>query len=269
MATKAKGKTPAAASAAPDRDAIRATFEAQRSELVEALRAGGLGARVAEIEPLIRDTIAVTMLAPSKAAIPAGTSRLGGAPDLPAGAAWPEVEGQPLPFLAQLRLEEVAPYDVHGKLPGEGLLSLFAGRQLDADGVPVPRCRVLRFPAGETLTPAKPPMKPMKPCRIELAPRAMLPPCGSRLLKFDAAYQRVWEAQREARGEAPEHGILCFDRPYEEALAPEEEILLRLDQAPYVPYDFVEAAVVYVILGRAALAARDWDAARASEGSSI
>lgn len=52
------------------------------------------------------------------------TSRLGGQPDLPAATPWPEWEGRPLAFLAQLRLDELPGGTLAG-LPSAGLLSFF------------------------------------------------------------------------------------------------------------------------------------------------
>ncbi|HVI02273.1 MAG TPA: DUF1963 domain-containing protein, partial [Enhygromyxa sp.] len=37
-----------------------------------------------------------------------GSSRIGGDPDLPVGVPWPEVDGEPLVFVAQLDLAEIA-----------------------------------------------------------------------------------------------------------------------------------------------------------------
>lgn len=56
-----------------------------------------------------------------------GSTKLGGHPDLPTGTAWPRVRGEPLTFLAQIRLDEVvgALPDDH-PLPAQGLLSFFA-----------------------------------------------------------------------------------------------------------------------------------------------
>jgi len=255
--------------ATPTRDAIRETYAAQRREAVAALHAAGLGGRAAELEPLIRDTIAVTVLPPLKTSPRPGVSRLGGSPELPPGSPWPEVNGEPLPFLAQLRLEEVAPYDIHDRLPTKGLLSMFVGRVLDANGVPVTHARVLHVPTRSDLVPLQAATAPSKPSLVELAPLAMLPPYGSRLVKYNRAYQDFYDERYDMGSGTPRHGLLCFDRPLEELLGPDEEILLRLDQARAVPYDFVEAAVVYVLMPRVALAGRDFSAARAVEGATI
>lgn len=139
---------------APTRDEIREIYAAQRREAVAALREAGLGERVAALEPLVRDAIEITALPRTKTAIPVGVSRLGGVPGMPPGTAWPAVSGEPLPFVAKLCLAEVAPYDIHDKLPSTGHLAIFAGPVLDANEVPVVHARVLHFPAGAVLVPA-------------------------------------------------------------------------------------------------------------------
>ena len=55
-----------------------------------------------------------------------GESRLGGLPDLPLGMTWPlSGKGEPLAFVAQLRMEEVASGDAEGALPRQGHLFFF------------------------------------------------------------------------------------------------------------------------------------------------
>lgn len=53
------------------------------------------------------------------------TSRLGGYPELPPAAGWPEADGVPLSFIAQVDLAQVSPFDVEKRLPSAGLLSFF------------------------------------------------------------------------------------------------------------------------------------------------
>ena len=49
----------------------------------------------------------------------------GGAPDVAADFEWPQWNDRPLDFLAQINLEEVAPFDIENVLPASGLLSFF------------------------------------------------------------------------------------------------------------------------------------------------
>lgn len=61
---------------------------------------------------------------------PPGASKIGGLPDLPPGAAWPEIEGMALSFLAQIRLADLRGLPGAEDLPEGGLLAFF----YDADG---------------------------------------------------------------------------------------------------------------------------------------
>jgi hypothetical protein len=62
-----------------------------------------------------------------------GESRFGGRPDLPAGLAWPEVNGRPLLFVAQFDLAEISRYPAARELPRHGLLSFFYDPQGEDD----------------------------------------------------------------------------------------------------------------------------------------
>jgi uncharacterized protein YwqG len=94
-------------------------------EIRQALRAAGLERLAGEAERLTLPAIAIEAHAASDDDLPVGASKLGGQPDLPPDTEWPEHNGQPLGFLAQFNLAEVAPYDVESLLPRTGLLSFF------------------------------------------------------------------------------------------------------------------------------------------------
>ena len=59
------------------------------------------------------------------------SSKIGGKPAVPEGFVWPEYKAgfmkkaEPLAFLAQFNLEEIAPYDKDGLFPKKGMLSFF------------------------------------------------------------------------------------------------------------------------------------------------
>jgi uncharacterized protein YwqG len=54
-----------------------------------------------------------------------GTSKIGGLPDLPPQVDWPIWDEKPLPFLTQIHLRDVAPYDDADELPHTGMLYFF------------------------------------------------------------------------------------------------------------------------------------------------
>lgn len=62
---------------------------------------------------------------PARAKLTAGASRLGGAPDVAAGFAWPTWQDRPLAFLGQVNLADVAGVPGASDLPASGLLSFF------------------------------------------------------------------------------------------------------------------------------------------------
>jgi uncharacterized protein YwqG len=95
--------------------------------LAERLRANGLARVVDTVLRLARPAIRLDLTrVEDEAALPLGASKVGGEPDLPIGASWPTTgEGDPLPFIAQIRLAEIAQYDPEGDLPHTGLLSFF------------------------------------------------------------------------------------------------------------------------------------------------
>lgn len=92
--------------------------------------------------------------APKGTSAKVGGSRLGGDPDLASDTPWPQVDGRPLVFVAQLDLAELALLGCAPPLPADGLLSLFV---LPADIGLANTFALLYAPAGSQLKPAQPP----------------------------------------------------------------------------------------------------------------
>lgn len=86
------------------------------------------------LPPLCRSRIE-TRFAPAGETLPAGSSKFGGRPDVPAGFVWPvfetktldddTVKPRPLAFLAQFDCARLSELDPEGLLPRTGLLSFF------------------------------------------------------------------------------------------------------------------------------------------------
>lgn len=107
---------------------------ADSTAIATALTAEGLAAPLAhELAALALPAI-FAQSTPLTGTPSAGGSRLGGAPDLPPGTSWPTHTGAPLAFIAQIRLEEVAPYDVAHLLPSNGMLWFFYDAQQQTYG---------------------------------------------------------------------------------------------------------------------------------------
>lgn len=95
----------------------------------------GASAYASKFEGHMLPGIRLTCKAMPLGQIPIGMSRIGGLPDLPAGMPWPTASGyapkvgdrqDPLMFLAQINLADIAEYDPDNVLPHSGLLLFFA-----------------------------------------------------------------------------------------------------------------------------------------------
>lgn len=106
---------------------------------------------------LSRATPCFHMIAGGPAAdAPLGATRLGGAPDLPVGSAWPSSEHGVCGFLGQFDLADVRRRTGAADLPPEGLLSVFVDF-IDSAADPVP--------VRATLTPPGAPLERLTPPR--------------------------------------------------------------------------------------------------------
>lgn len=118
------------------------------------------------LPPLCRSRIE-TRFAPAGEDLPAGSSKFGGRPDVPAGFVWPVfetktldddmVKPRPLAFLAQFDCARLAGLDPEGLLPRTGLLSFFyelGSQRWGYDPKDAGCARVFWFD-GEPLAPAE------------------------------------------------------------------------------------------------------------------
>jgi len=97
----------------------------QRAEIEQAFYKAGLGARVPEIDRLMRASIRLLTKPVNENTLQVGSSKLGGHPDLPVGVKWPEHDGQALSFLAQIRLTDLLTMQGSEALPLWGTLWFF------------------------------------------------------------------------------------------------------------------------------------------------
>jgi uncharacterized protein YwqG len=91
---------------------------------IEQIRSSALAHHAETLERLLKPAIRI-FHAPSESPAPLGASKLGGDPDLPPDFVWPDWNGTPMAFLAQFRLDELAPYDLENLLPPTGMLYFF------------------------------------------------------------------------------------------------------------------------------------------------
>lgn len=123
--TRLFGKKPAASAAAPA--AARRTTSPPiltQEDLRSLVERCGFGEAEAEIVALAEPVFHIIAGPPARDA-PLGATRLGGAPDLPAGAEWPVGRFGTAMFLGQFDLADVRVRTGSDLLPANGLLSLF------------------------------------------------------------------------------------------------------------------------------------------------
>jgi uncharacterized protein YwqG len=94
----------------------------------------GLARIQQDIERLAESAIRLRSNAAVDTQLPVGASKLGGAPDLPPGAAWPVWKSASMSFVAQLQLGDVRPFDTEHRLPAKGLLLFFYDAQQQTYG---------------------------------------------------------------------------------------------------------------------------------------
>jgi len=262
-------------------------------------------------------------------AIHLGASKLGGLPDLPPGMDWPQVEvpkttraeqeklrryfqsaalldslgdERALPFLCQVSLAELAPWDLQRALPGKGLLLFFYDAGLDmvlntlGDNPLEQRdfraWRVLYVEDGLQVQRAAPPeglgpQQRFAPCPVSFRLEWMLPPHESPLLdrSLDVwRYLDLLEAIARMQPEAHDpkgslHRLLGYEQPiqadvsyYLSAVSREPgaseldpkgwRLVLQLDSDEDVGMKWFDAGSVYFCLQQTDLEERRFDAAR-------
>ncbi len=269
-------------------------LDPERAPLATLLHGAGFSeARVAELVALAwpRITLEVSASAPTGV----GKSRLGGEPDLPPGAEWPSVrltkqaandqlfvelstvphtlDGKhvilPLGFVAQLRLEDLAPLDPEGRLPETGLLSFFArqGLQQGSHGDLFRiASRVLFHEATDALAPVAPPPEVIDQDRHEaravvlhrelpLAPPQLARTVG--LLDDESArYDALYDAHVTSSG----FGVLGRARAaYVRGLPGKgESLLLQCVSDGGTTFTWGDASSIFFLIADAALKRRDF-----------
>jgi uncharacterized protein YwqG len=95
------------------------------SSMHEWLSNGGLARVSEEVGKVTLPSIRLIAHPAEESQLRVGSTKFGGSPDLPQETRWPEWNGSPLPFVAQINLAEVAPYDLSHLLPATGILAFF------------------------------------------------------------------------------------------------------------------------------------------------
>jgi hypothetical protein len=247
------------------RRALRARIDAAglaaRRDVIERLAAPGVGLRTRDATP--RD-------------LAIGASRLGGDPDLPAGAPWPEGTEGPLLFVVQVDLAEIASFDLDGLLPSEGLLSLFVDRWGGEVHVSyaAPSAPFERFPVPSAVP------RRFQPLGLDVFLELHLPQPGSPTIdaeedtwtsdEGDAYWDELWLPWREeqrpgAAGTCGVHQLFGHAVPESESsVMAGELVLFGIDSDDRANMEWGDVHTLWVLISAADLAAQRWSRARAT-----
>lgn len=255
-------------------------------------------ARITDKLPgLLRHTISMkTWQVDDEIEIPVGSSKIGGLPDLPSTILWPEWEDEPLPFLAQLCLEDIASYDYGNELPHSGMLYFFFNdRALETYPPTRASWQVIYYDGDLSHLERKPFLDEEQTaypaCAVEFASRLTLPPFESlyieRLgLSYDAfqpgapieqrkeadVYRKLDQHLDALYGSvAPHHQLLghpyqiqgdllkeCQQDTQYEGDPIDWQLLLQIDTDDEAGMIWGDVGVLYFYIPRQALAQRDF-----------
>jgi len=191
----------------PPRRATPSAGPLDEEALRELCRELGLEARTDDVLRLARRSVRLTR--GSEDPVGVGTSRLGGVPNVPRGFEWPTWNDRELPFVGQLRLEELAATGCAGPLPAEGLLLFFYDLATRPSGTePSHRgsCRVIVVEDDAlTLMPGGFRLPILRTTAVELSGELMLPSAWSfhaEKLELEPEEAEAWDRLRARIAEA-------------------------------------------------------------------
>lgn len=229
------------------------------------------------------DPDALTALEAALATLPLGASRLGGVPDLPPGAAWPERDGVPMELIAQLRLADVR----DPRLPAAGSLAFFYNSQWSTTDQAGDGCCAVVFHDGpdDALVRAAPPRVEWKSeysdvpqvapfihglAAVRFEPTVVVPGGASPFVT--GPLDEIWmdfHAEHHAAlsgATAPFHENFLLgyvdEQDHIEAHGPGDQLLLQLDSEDAAQLQFGDCQKLFFILTRDELAARDFSRVR-------
>ena len=105
-----------------------------KADVQAAFAAAGLSRLLKDFDAISRSSIRLATTHVDEVTLQLGESKIGGMPDLPSGFSWPECNGQPQSFLAQIRLSDTDSYDEDKVLPQSGMLWFFYDAQQQTFG---------------------------------------------------------------------------------------------------------------------------------------
>lgn len=267
-------------------------FHFDRAQLQRMFQHMQLGRVAKALTALAQDAVAIATRPGDDTMFPPGASKLGGAPDLPSGLPWPDWNGIPLAFCAQIALTDVHHQAQAVGLPGSGLLSFFIDYQQRADGSDASMrdgWRVLFFPHDTALL--RTALPAVLPAQGRFGAATMLfyaglslpanPTVRSSALQLtddERRYYENWYSDQQTALPAPRHQLFGEATQLQDDIfltctqaapglrdpahaAQDWQLLLQLDSDEACGMQWGSAGMLSFVIERSALAARQFDQA--------
>lgn len=229
--------------------------------LLTELHRWGLGDRANTLLKLARPVITLKAKRASEKSVPVGASKFNGDPDLPADLDWPEGDGSPLPFLAQINLAEVHGSPAAADLPAGGWLSVFYD---DEAFETTDSCwRLVHTPADAILARRLAPkgLKKGPTCRLTCVEALSLPSAWDSPFTSAMKYDDWSESQQESFGDHADelqngHHLLGYPLPVQNDTlgSKTRRHLLTLDSDDAADWCFGDVGALYFNVSAAELA---------------
>ena len=184
-------------------------------------------------------------------ALAIGASRFGGVPDMPPDATWPEYDGVPMEFIAQLRLAEVAPLDPGSRLRADPPRVEWQSEYIDTPQIApmIQGMASLRF-------------DPMTSLPSGVSPY-IGPPLDAFWRDFECEHFDRLYPQREPYTDNQLLGYVgAPDFVDAHANGTEDQLLLQVDSCDAAEFQWGDCDKLYFLMTKAELAARDFSNVR-------
>lgn len=244
----------------------------QTQRLIQLVKDAGIAHRQDDVLRVARPSVRL-FTTRIEGEVPVGTSRMGGAPDLPEGVDWPRHGDVDMGFLVQLNLAEVAAVLPDSPLPRDGLLSFFAVVTADHDDYGTVG-KVIHAPVGIPLAPLPVPDSPEKayapqyPAAIELRVELSVPAPGGAAIEAvnlgekNADNPKYWDGvwmHRNVHDRQPCHRLLGHpDMNFTYHLG-DGDLLLQVDADDAAYFEFGDCQPLRFEMPSGALARHAWD----------
>jgi hypothetical protein len=211
-------------------------------------------AGIADAYKIVQPSIALLPTRVEERTLKLGATKLGGHPDLPAGAKWPRIRGEPLSFLAQLNFADFA--KLTDELPKTGVLAIFVDDDARSErGAYLENAKAIYTKAGTKLerheVPADFVAKIYQACKVELVATLSLPSYSNAHVTkaLDAETIGTYESEVFAHQQVLPKVLGYRDHGYDAEEPATARLLLQLPGDNQTDMEFGDADALSIFIG--------------------